>query len=105
VTTLDLARSELGHVWPSFLPDGRHFLYVTRSEQSEYDGMLCVGSLDSATRVTLFHVDSQALYARNGYLHFMQGNRLVAQRFDPDTFKVTSAPEVVADLTYTWRSR
>src|SRR4029079_7973673 len=30
-TTLDRTRAETAHVWPHFLPDGRHFLYVARS--------------------------------------------------------------------------
>ena len=50
VTALDRARGEIGHSWPHFLPDGRHFLYLAKSTQPQYDEILYVGSLDSKDR-------------------------------------------------------
>src|SRR5262249_51502861 len=35
VTELDASNQEVSHRWPWFLPDGRHFLYFSRSTQPE----------------------------------------------------------------------
>jgi Tol biopolymer transport system component len=96
-TILDAARGETSHVWPQFLPDGRHFLFATRSSQSEYDRTICVGSLDSAARTTLFKADSHAVYAPPGYLLFVRGNVLVAQPFDDSLLRVTGEAVPIAD--------
>jgi hypothetical protein len=45
VTQLDTARQEIAHLWPYFLTDGRHFLYLARSAKAELTGIF-VGSLD-----------------------------------------------------------
>ena len=96
VTSLDTTRGETSHAWPHFLPDGRHFLYLTRSTQPEHDGVMYVGSLDSTERIRVVHPDSHAVYAPPGYLVYMQGNTLVAQAFDATTFRVTGEPLPVA---------
>ena len=36
---LDASRGELRHVWPHFLPDGKHYLYVARSSDAEKTGI------------------------------------------------------------------
>ena len=46
LTTLDTARGELGHRFPSFLPDGRHFVYLREAGKPESAGIY-VGSLDA----------------------------------------------------------
>ena len=45
VTTLDASRQEIRHMFPSFLPNGRHFLYLVESAQRQHTGIY-VGSLD-----------------------------------------------------------
>jgi serine/threonine protein kinase len=95
VTTLDLSRKETGHMWPYFLPDGRHFLYLAVSEDADHDGILYVGSLDSPERTTVFStpVDSNVVYAA-GYLFYMQTTTLFAVAFDADSLslKGTAVP-------------
>ena len=44
VTQVDLSKGEFVHTWPTFLPDGKHFLYF-RSGPPDVEGMY-VGSLD-----------------------------------------------------------
>ena len=39
VTRLDKSRQELIHLWPHFLPDGRHFIYTVYSSQQETRGI------------------------------------------------------------------
>ena len=45
ITILDASRREVAHEYPSFLSDGRHFLYARRSTSA---AELRVGSLDAA---------------------------------------------------------
>src|SRR5262245_38673135 len=95
-TTLDAALGETAHVWPQFLPDGRHFLYLARSTRPDDDSVVYVGSLDSDQRVRLFNADSHAVYARPGYLLYMQESTLVARPFDAVTVRVTGEPVPIA---------
>ena len=46
VTTLDESRGETQHRWPSFLPDGRHFLYLARGQQQAPGMRSSCASLD-----------------------------------------------------------
>jgi Tol biopolymer transport system component len=75
--------------WPRFLPDGRHFIFLaTSSGQGKSE--LCLGSIDSAERKSLFPSDSNAFYSptpdgQTGYLLFGSRGSLIAQGFDPNT--------------------
>jgi eukaryotic-like serine/threonine-protein kinase len=93
VTTLDSSRSEESHRWPSFLPDGRHFVYLVRGG----GGAVYVGSLDSKERTLLFenHVSS-VVYAPPGYLLFVRDENLMAQPFDAKSLKLSGEPLLVA---------
>jgi hypothetical protein len=51
VTKLDASRSESSHRWPTFLPDGQHFLYLAANFVDEYEkNTIFMGSLDSTER-------------------------------------------------------
>lgn len=39
VTKLDKPNGISSHRWPQFLPDGRHFLFILRSEKSDQTGL------------------------------------------------------------------
>ena len=45
VTTLNVAQGENSHRWPLFLPDGRRFIYLIRSDKPHVSGIY-LGSLD-----------------------------------------------------------
>src|SRR5208282_6779656 len=70
--------------WPTFLPDGHHFLIVSYdpSHLTEENG-LYVGSLDSG-KVDLVSSDiaSNAVFVEPGYLIFVREGKLKAQQFD-----------------------
>src|SRR5262249_3801933 len=53
VTSLDTKAGETAHVYPFFLPDGRHFLYLSQASGGVPHGVY-IGSLDSAERTRLF---------------------------------------------------
>ena len=81
LTTLDSARREDSHRWASFLPDGRHFVYLRRSTEDEKTGVF-LGSLDSRESSLLLPIKSNAIYASPGYLLFVMERSLMAQPFD-----------------------
>ncbi len=92
LTKLDPTRHENSHRWPSFLPDGRHFLYLTRNASrgpQQEDRAIFLGSLDEKQPRRLITVNSNALFARTtpdgseGSLLFERDGWLVARRFDP----------------------
>jgi eukaryotic-like serine/threonine-protein kinase len=70
--------------WPVFLPDGRHFLYLSGNVYAPGSSQLgiYIGELGSSEVKFLVYADSDALYAAPGYLLFLRGGTLMAQRFD-----------------------
>ncbi len=98
VTTLvrpDSSRNESGLRFPRFLPDGRHFLFV--SLQGAGGSSVEVGSLDGRERKPLLMADGVAVYVDPGYLIFERKGRLMAQRFDAGARAVRGEPEVIGD--------
>ena len=81
LTTLDTGRQENSHRYPSFLPDGRHFLFTARSNQKE-NTAIYVGSLDSKETKRILTEQSNATYVLPGYILFGRDGSLMAQRFD-----------------------
>jgi len=81
-TTLETGKGELAHVNPSFLPDGRHFVFAAANIDPEKTAVM-LGSLDSKDTHRLFASDSSAFFAEPGYLLFGRNGTLFAWRFDP----------------------
>jgi Tol biopolymer transport system component len=83
----DRARGDTGLRFPCFLPDGRHFLYVSLPrKQNGFD--VYVGALDSKEPRHVVSALSAPIYAEPGYLLFALGDRLVAQRFDRSSWQL-----------------
>jgi Tol biopolymer transport system component len=95
-THLLLFYGETQHRFPAFLPDGRHFLFLTWSKQPEYDGMVYIGEIGSDKRRALFKSDSQVVYA-DGFLLYMLGDTLLARPFNLATLQVTGEARALAD--------
>src|SRR5262249_18374897 len=93
VTTIHEAEGERSHRHPSFLPDGRHFLFVVQKGPAS---LAFVGSLDSTDRVELFATDSKVLYA-NGHVLFVREGTLFAQPFDAGRLRTTGDPFPAAE--------
>jgi Tol biopolymer transport system component len=87
VTSLDPSGQQLGHDWPSFLPDERHFLYLAVGANPEKTGIY-VGSLDSKETKLVLNANSSPLYSPPGYLLFVRGGTLLAQPFDADRLEL-----------------
>jgi eukaryotic-like serine/threonine-protein kinase len=94
VTRLDGSPGETHH-YPSFLPDGRHFVYLV--QRTGHEGETRLGSLDSPASRSLFASDTQAVYAQPGYLLFGRGRSLLAQPFDLHTLAIQGEPAALVD--------
>ena len=81
-TQLDLAKHST-HRWPSFLPDGKHFLFLATNHAGgrREDNGVYMGSLDSPASKLVLVSDAAGLYS-SGYLLYHQQNALMAQKFD-----------------------
>lgn len=99
VTTLDAPKNEISHRWPSFLPDGRHFLYLAGSVFTSTENPtneILLGSLDSRETRTLMRTHAGALYA-SGCILFMRQNTLMAQPLDLARLELAGSAVPVAD--------
>jgi Tol biopolymer transport system component len=86
------------HRWPSFLPDGRHVLYLAAnhaSPRNEQSGIY-VASLEGGEPRRLMPSWGSAQYA-SGFLLFVREASLLAQRFDPGTLTLSGEPVRLAD--------
>ena len=95
VTTLDKRRNEMRHLWPQFLPDGRHFLYLAQTAGRESSAIF-VGSLDSAPPKMILSSGSMGLFAPPDHLVFVRGTALMTQRVDLTTFELIGDPALIA---------
>ena len=84
---------------PSFLPDGRHFIY--RSDVAGEKGSFYVASLDSPGSTLVLRADSSNAVYSQGHLLFMLGPTLMAQPFDPRRLALSGEPVPIADQLQT----
>jgi eukaryotic-like serine/threonine-protein kinase len=96
VTQLEASTGETTHRWPSFLPDGVHFLYVARQISDVRPASLYVGSLSALSRKKVFDSTSEAQYA-SGSLVFARNATLVAQKFDLSNLQLMGEAVPIAD--------
>jgi Tol biopolymer transport system component len=89
LTKLDQSRGESAQTFPSFLPDGHHFLYHSVTFGSEQRGVY-VGSLDSREVKRLGSSGSSAEYAQ-GNLLFVQNDTLMGQPLDLQRLETAGA--------------
>jgi len=95
VTSLDTSRQEGSHRLPSFLPDGRRFLFLAMSGAPENSAVV-VASIDSPETHRLSIRGSKAIYA-GGFLVFSRDDSLMAQRFDDRSMKLLGEPAAIGD--------
>jgi hypothetical protein len=80
--------------FPSFLPDGRSYLFTSPGAST---GGIAVGSIDSATATAISPRGTGAVYAEPGYLLIQENDLLVAQRFDLATLRLDAEPFTLAE--------
>ena len=92
-----LGPTETNHLFPQFLPDEKHFLYLRVSPDPARMGIY-IGDIgakpEDQSAERLLDTDRQAYYAASpgestGHLVFMRQSTLMAQPFDPVTMKLS----------------
>ena len=106
IAALDSARHENSQGGPSFLPDGRHFVYL-RSSTDEGKSAIYLGSLDARpekqSSKALVASNAQPVYVPStdpgtGYLLFVRGLTLMAQPFDNRRLELKGQAAPVAEF-------
>jgi serine/threonine protein kinase len=96
VTTLEGSRAEIAHLWPQFLPDGKHFLYLSFGS-APGGSAIFAGSLDSKERKLILNNATDAIYASPGYLLFNRQGTLMAQPFDASRLQLGGEAVPIAE--------
>ena len=88
----ELSSDSIGHMWPAFLPDGKHFLYLDwrYSTRVSHDDGVWIGSIDGEKARRLPLSSTNAQYSA-GYLLFSRDGDLVAQKFDLSRLELSGA--------------
>ena len=92
--TPDIVKNSSRVALPSFLPDGRRYLFLAGGG-ADHTGRIMLGSLDGPP-IELMRQQSMAHYVEPGFLVFVQDSGLVARRFDPATGRLSGTPVSIA---------
>ena len=107
ITTLDHARYT-SHRWPSFLPDGKHFLFLAGNHQdgTGSSNAIYLGSTDGGQPRLVMNTTGSAIY-NDGYLLTVRNTTLYAQKMSL-AGSLSGEPLFVAENVLndigTWRS-
>jgi Tol biopolymer transport system component len=107
VTTLDTTVATT-HRWPQFMPDGKHFIYLSaRHDDPAASAALWFGSLDGPAPRRLIESPSNGAYV-SGWLVFVRDSVLLAQRLDPSNGRLSGALQPTRETVQfdptTWRA-
>ena len=94
VVVTRLETGQAGHVFPQFLPDGRHFIFFVRGGTGQG---VYAGSLDGGAPKRLANADAAAVVSPSGFLLFVRQTTLFAQAFDFQRLELSGNPFPVAE--------
>jgi serine/threonine protein kinase/Tol biopolymer transport system component len=97
----DKSKGERALTCPSFLPDGRHFLYFSRNMDRSKMGIYAA-TLDAGEPRFVMPAASCAIYAPPGYLLFLRDDALIAQPFDAATLHLQGDPFTLTEDFGSW---
>ncbi len=103
-TSVDRAAGEVGSAWPCFLPDGRHFLFIGSTGRNATGGNIRLGKLGSLESKQLGSSDGRVVYAPGGWVLFLRGTTLLAQKLDLRAARLTGQPLTIAENVRTGNS-
>jgi eukaryotic-like serine/threonine-protein kinase len=83
-THFDAARKDGSHRWPSFMPDGKRFLFYASLGSGTEPGEVRLGTIGSTETHSLTAAHSQGVFVPPRTLLFVTGQSLVAQQIDVD---------------------
>jgi serine/threonine protein kinase/Tol biopolymer transport system component len=89
------SQSGASYRFPSFLPDGRHFLYYAPGADPKFS--IFAAAIDSKEVTSVGAADGPAVYVPPGYLLYRSGGPLVGQRFDARQRRLLAEPFPVVD--------
>src|SRR3989442_12573937 len=87
---------QIGHRFPQFLPDGRHFIYLVFGVGVPPTVGVYIGSLDGDSPKRLTDADA-AVVSPSGFLLFPRQTTLLAQAFDFKRQELSGNPFPVAE--------
>jgi eukaryotic-like serine/threonine-protein kinase len=90
-----VGKSERAHYAPAFLPDGKHFLYAAALPDAPDE--IKVGSLDNPALDGIAVAPGDRPRFASGHLLFVRGGHVLAQPFDPTTFKLSGDPQSLGE--------
>lgn len=96
---------EKSHLWPTMLPDGRRFFFVSCTFNPNEDVQvrkLFVGSLDSPETKPVMNQNSAAWLIAPGTLVYSENGTIKALPVDPATLQPTGEPVALADGVFTF---
>ena len=93
---LDASQAENSHRWPFFLPDGKHFLYWSRTSRVGQSPVVYLGELGTLQAKMLMKSETMAVYT-SGHLLFLRDQTLMAQPFNPVRFELSGEPQPMAE--------
>ena len=92
----DLTDTQTSHRFPWFLPDGKHFLYVTRTKEGGQSGVY-ISELGSKQSKFLLPYVYNIQYVPQGFLVFLREKNLVARPFDLKKLQFTGEALSIGD--------
>ncbi len=96
LTTPDPSKHEIGHWWPSMLPDGRVLFTVAAAGSGLNDDHVALLNVADARYQVLFQ-GARASWIRSGHVLFFRAGRYEAVPFSVSTGQVTGAAVPVLD--------
>ena len=86
---------QIGHRFPHFLPDGRHFLFFATGAPGVQG--VYIGTLDTTDARRLLEADTAAVFTPPDFVLFVRQETLFAQRLDLDRLEPVGEPFQVAE--------
>ena len=102
ITAMDTTSGDQSHRWPTFLPNGKDYLFFARTSggADENQDAICVATLGEPGFKRLVRAESNPKYA-DGQLLYSRDNVLMAQPFDPGKLETTGDAFPIAErVTY-----
>ena len=92
---LERRHGDLFHAWPQFLPDGRHFLFLSRLKSGKFE--VAIGQVGAHDSRRCGLTETRAEFVDPGYLIYGSSGTLMARRLDAGSGKFTGEAFPVAD--------
>ena len=90
-----LNKNEIANESPSFLPDGRHFLYISR--QQSQPARIKLGALGKPDQDGIDIAPGNRAAFASDHLLFVRAGHILAQPFNPRTFKLSGDPKSIGE--------